>query len=491
MKILIRSKYAKLFALALVVIIVTAYFSEGFHHPDEHFQILEFSNYKLGEIPASDLPWEFEAKIRPGLQPFIAFCLTKFLAAAGIMNPFMLTFIFRLLTGIFAWYVFSKLCLLLLPEFALEKAGSIFILSSLLLWFVPYFIVRFSSETLSGITLLYAVYLLLIQPKTGNKIQFLQLGMPGFLLGLSFYFRFQMGFAILGVGLWLLFIKKYPWNLIAIQLISGISALLICTLIDFWFYDDWVITPLYYFDVNILQNKASEWGVSPWWNYFVLFFNKAAPPLSIPLLVFCFLGIIYKPTHIFSFIFIPFLLGHMLIGHKEMRFLVPVMFAFIFLACQGGDYLFSRLKHRKIWNYLFMVLLVLNFSLLLFRMFSPAAEPVKYYKYLYRQSKAADITLVSKETSIYRLADLPVNYYKPANLKEHVFTANEEIIRFLEGTDEESAYYFSKYPTPKIDLQDFTYERTYCYYPEWLLTNNFNNWQDRVRIWSIYRIEKK
>ena len=41
--------------LALVVI-VTAWFSETFYFPDEHYQILEFTAFKLGITPASELP---------------------------------------------------------------------------------------------------------------------------------------------------------------------------------------------------------------------------------------------------------------------------------------------------------------------------------------------------------------------------------------------------------------------------------------------------
>ncbi|MEO6759288.1 MAG: hypothetical protein ABIO24_07520, partial [Saprospiraceae bacterium] len=51
---------------------VTAWFSAGYHHPDEHFQLLELANYKLGGTTAAELSWEFRDRIRPGLQPWIA-----------------------------------------------------------------------------------------------------------------------------------------------------------------------------------------------------------------------------------------------------------------------------------------------------------------------------------------------------------------------------------------------------------------------------------
>jgi hypothetical protein len=121
-------------------------------------------------------------------------------------------------------------------------------------------------------------------------------------------------------------------------------------------------------------------------------------------------------------------------------------------------------------------------------MFSPASEPIKYYKYLFRQSKHTNITLISKEESIYHLADLDLSFYKPENIKLLVFDTDTEITNFLEGENYESVYFFSRDLNPEM-LQDFKYDRVYCYYPEWILRYEINNWQDRVKIWSIYKVE--
>src|ERR1044072_8735709 len=96
--------YRKWLLIALIVQIITAYFSVGFHQLDEHFQILEFANYKLGFSPSSDLPWEFRAQCRPGLQPFIAFCFAKSLLFLDIYNPFLLAFLLRLLMGLLSFW---------------------------------------------------------------------------------------------------------------------------------------------------------------------------------------------------------------------------------------------------------------------------------------------------------------------------------------------------------------------------------------------------
>ena len=67
MKALFNSPYKNIFILSLFVYLITAFFSVGYYHPDEHFQLLELCNYKLGNSPASDLAWEFNERIRPGI----------------------------------------------------------------------------------------------------------------------------------------------------------------------------------------------------------------------------------------------------------------------------------------------------------------------------------------------------------------------------------------------------------------------------------------
>src|ERR1700744_4273077 len=100
MDILSRRPYKRWFLLGLFVQVVTAWCSVGYHHPDEHFQVLELCNYKMGFSPIADLPWEFTAQCRSGIQPFIAFCLSKVLYACGLYNPFFVAFFLRLVIGI-------------------------------------------------------------------------------------------------------------------------------------------------------------------------------------------------------------------------------------------------------------------------------------------------------------------------------------------------------------------------------------------------------
>jgi len=76
---MIKSKKIHLFIFLSSVIIysITAYFSVGYYYFDEHYQILEFANIKLGLTETESLPWEYAAKIRPSIQPLIYVAIYK------------------------------------------------------------------------------------------------------------------------------------------------------------------------------------------------------------------------------------------------------------------------------------------------------------------------------------------------------------------------------------------------------------------------------
>ena len=54
----------KIYFISILSLLISSIFSVGFFHPDEHYQILEFANYKMGNINPTQLPWEFHEKIR-------------------------------------------------------------------------------------------------------------------------------------------------------------------------------------------------------------------------------------------------------------------------------------------------------------------------------------------------------------------------------------------------------------------------------------------
>src|SRR5690349_17655776 len=64
---------ATIFVVAAVLVaLVAAWFNDGYLNADEHYQIIEFAQYKLGLQSSAALAWEFPAHMRPALQPWLA-----------------------------------------------------------------------------------------------------------------------------------------------------------------------------------------------------------------------------------------------------------------------------------------------------------------------------------------------------------------------------------------------------------------------------------
>ena len=206
-----------------------------------------------------------------------------------------------------------------------ENYRDYFVLLSLFTWLVLYSNTHFNSENICGHLLLLSVGLFYGSlQKTGR---FLPIIAAGVLLGLSFSCRFQIGFSILGLITWFFItsLKRktfVPWILLSASLLLSISIFTI--LADYFFYGRFVLSPYNYYYQNIatgMMNRAS--GVSPWFAY--LFMVSIYLPFG-PLYVLATIRqTIRFPLDILTSIIAPFVLFHCLIGHKEIRFLLPML----------------------------------------------------------------------------------------------------------------------------------------------------------------------
>ena len=78
-----------------------AFFSEGRAHPDSDYQILEFAHSKIETGVSRTLPWEFFEKIRPAVQPAIAYAVHRY--ATG-PDPFATALLLRLASAALGFF---------------------------------------------------------------------------------------------------------------------------------------------------------------------------------------------------------------------------------------------------------------------------------------------------------------------------------------------------------------------------------------------------
>lgn len=480
--------YKQWYILGLVVFIITAIFSVGYHNHDEHFQILEFANYKMGLSPAADLPWELNAKIRPALQPFIVWCMGNTLQAIDLYNPFTITLILRLAMALLYWWAILRLVNLLLPDFKHHRGKYLWVVSAFLLWFVPYTSVRFSAEAFSGMLFCFAAGTIL-KPNNPGSTRYFTLLLAGLLLGFAWFARIQLAFALIGVAIWILFISKWSFRYWILPVLSFIIAVGLCISIDYWFYGEWLFTPYNYYEVNVVQNIAAQFGVSPWWGYFEFFIMNGVPPISIVLLVLFFRGVWKNPKHLFVLCCIIFLAGHSAVGHKEMRFLFPMVIPFVFVVCKGIDS-WLHLPQKKIYSIGFKVLVFINIGLLAYRSLTPAQETIKYQQFMYSQAEQGKTTVLCIGENPYQALGLKINFYKHPNLNVINSTSADTLHQITANTLQGEIYVLKWGKLDENIINQYKLEQVYSSLPEWIKKFNFNNWQERTKIGVIYRVGK-
>lgn len=487
----------KIIISAGLFFLLASIFTDGFYHEDEHFQLLEYANFKLGNVPENDLPWEYDEKMRPAFQVFIAYKFIKTLFSLGIHDPFIIVSLLRFFTAIFSLIVLLQFFTLFKNE--LKEKFHPWLLGLLLLtWYVPFLSVRFSSETYSML-----FFILGLNQYKKNKESTLRLFFVGIFLGLSFITRYQIGFMISGFGLWLLFIDKINIKKIILTIAGFTIIFCVGTTIDYWFYGKLVIAPYYYFYQNLVENKAANFGTSPIWDY----------AIKLPLFVFPFFGAIILPAMIyffykkrensFTWILIPFIFIHHMIGHKEMRFLFPVFPFLPFLIL----YLIQEVKWFAKIKFLKYPFIGLNFLFLLIMTLKPAYDNIGVFRYIYRHVPS-DKVYFFKEEHPFRMylpevadqpyrkgIDLSIRFYSQSDFYPHgivdpttissISFENEAyfVVR-TKSYDNRWKQFFNQY-----GLSSKVVYTTYHSYFKWA---NIGNWMDikDIGAWSIIEVRK-
>jgi phosphatidylinositol glycan class B len=473
-----------IYLISIVFLVLASIFSVGYHQFDEHFQILEFAGLKLGLTIPENLPWEYHEQIRSSMQPTIAVFIYRILDLIGMGNPFTVALILRLISA-----ALSFISMLLIYKVYRNKINDIilqkwFLILSFLLWFAIYNDVRFSSENWAG-TFFIIGFALFLSKKKESAFYYLGIGS---LLGFSFLFRFQAGFLIAGFLMWIIFINKEKLLNIA-YLISGIALVVLLGLItDKWYYGEWTFTAWNYLDQNILQNKVSSFGIEPWWYYLETFFIQGIPPFSLLFILAIVLLIIFKRKSPITWAIFPFLLVHFMIGHKEMRFLSPIIGLLPIIAIQAIELTKAKFAENLLSNRPFLIFMkgffIVNFLLLLFITFQPADSQVNLYQVIYNRYKTPTTLYYINKNPYHRV--LNIHFYKRKNLEIKQISSIDEI---NSRTDKTNLIVFTNQNSPSGF--DKNSKLVYSSFPSWIIKFNFNNWVDRTNIWNVYQLKNK
>ena len=473
-------KLKNVYILSGIILVIAAFFSTGYHHFDEHFQILEFAGLKLHLTTAGNLPWEFHYQMRSTIQPSIVVILYHFFGLFGMDNPFIITFFLRLLSAVVAFigmYMIYKTYCKTISHDTLKKW---FLFLSFFLWFMIYDNVRFSSENWAGSLFLIAFSLLNFKPHI-NRFSYFYLGL---LFGLSFLFRYQVGFLIAGLILWYIFIKKNYVN-VFILILGVLSMVGIGILIDRWFYGEWTLTTWNYFYQAIVQNKIVEFGSDPWWYYFEIVFLKVIPPFSIIIIASFIVVFIFKRNDILTWTIIPYLLLHFIIAHKETRFLfsiigfVPIIIIkSVEIIQERWNLAFLENRYVKIIAKLFWIT---NIVALVVITFKPADNQISLYQKLYNDYKTPATLYYTTDNPYHRILD--VNFYKRSNLELKKINATNDL-----NFDSSRKQLFVTIDKNAVNEIKTRKRLIYSTLPDWIMRFDFNHWVERTKCWYVYEL---
>ncbi|MBI2522665.1 MAG: hypothetical protein HYV97_19750 [Bdellovibrio sp.] len=436
--------------LSLVPFFLCAFFSDGFVHPDEHYQILELLNLKLTDIRKDEIfNWDFHLKMRSWFQVFIYFVMAKI---SFVNNPFTLAFLFRMFNGLLGWLGLYLICdakrLPCLPYISW-------------VWFVPFLLVRTSSESLSTSLFLIGAYFFL---KDGKKNSIFS----GLLWGMSFLMRFQMGVPILAVNIWK-FIRDRRWSEALLHSFFLVIIILIGVMVDRWGYGEWTFTPFSYLKYNIFESKASEFGTSPFWYYFTAPLIKGGPPLALLLAIGCFLYWKQNSKSFWSIATISFLLVHVVIPHKELRFLT---FIYILTPYFLSQVVIGNGRHWKVlWSLAILTNIVISFKTI----FTPAHSTMNLYRFIYSDGASFYLTPAQPDGSYFKLT---MPFYEGRRVETRPSHSIEAGI-----------YITTTYKEYQLFSKSSACRKTFSNYPEWVLERNVFHWRERSAILNVWHCE--
>jgi len=100
-----------LLSAALIVQVIFCLSAIGIYHPDQYFQIIEFSSYQLHRPSAVHNVWEFAAHLRATLQVYLFSAWYELCVWVGMTDPYLQLEVLRLLFGLVLFVFFNGLTL--------------------------------------------------------------------------------------------------------------------------------------------------------------------------------------------------------------------------------------------------------------------------------------------------------------------------------------------------------------------------------------------
>jgi hypothetical protein len=219
-----------------------------------------------------------------------------------------------------------------------------------------------------------------------------------------------------------------------------------------------------------------------------------------------------------TWITVPFFLVHVLLGHKEMRFLFSLanIVPFMIVMAAGlwaGNVRVAPFAKRfaRTGTVLVGLFVITNTSAAVVAALKPAEPLVGLYKHVYQHYAPEHTLLVYDDLNPYERATAQLELYPDSGVSRRLPGNGSEPIKLradwyrqkslpVQAFDDvaslthlvDSSTRLVLFATPRHTIPDslthLNMVRVYRYLPDWVLGMNVTNWVDRTNIWSLYEV---
>ncbi|KAJ4912058.1 Alg9-like mannosyltransferase family [Raphanus sativus] len=309
----------RIFMFCLAFRVVNALLIQTYFNPDEHWQSLEVAHRTV--FGYGYMTWEWKRGIRSYLHPMLFAFLYKLLHLTALdTTPYLMSKAPRLLQSVFSALgdlYFYKLSHALYGD----NVASWSFFCQLANWFMFFCMNRTFSNCLETVlTIMGLYYWPCIRDSSKDHPVNRKLGLV--IAALACAVRPTSAIIWLYVGTLELFLTPNKVKFVVLEVIPiGSLVLGLTCLLDRLMYGSWVIVPLNFLKFNFLSSGGDYYGTHPWHWYFsqgflVMLFTFT--PLSVA-------GMIKSKNHKLSALILWVLTIYSLLGHKEFRFVLPVL----------------------------------------------------------------------------------------------------------------------------------------------------------------------
>ncbi|XP_066272298.1 GPI mannosyltransferase 3-like [Branchiostoma lanceolatum] len=311
----------QLFLMLLTVRLLNAAVVQTAHVPDEYWQSLEVAHNMV--FGYGYLTWEWQAGLRGFTYPLVFAALYKILAVFRLDSVTLLVLLPRLLQGLF-----TALCDLQLYKVTRKLHGKGVaqwtLLCQLLSWFMFYCGPRTLTNSMETVLTTAALYYYPWPQEASTRVSSKQLVTYLSLAALSCLVRPTA--AIMWIPLCILHLvtSRSKLHTFALHFIPvGLGALAWSAVVDRIFHGKWVLVQYNFLEFNVLSNLGSFYGSHPWHWYLTQGFPVT---MATQLLPFVFGAVkLWRKQKLVLFVILWTVMVYSFLGHKEFRFIMPVV----------------------------------------------------------------------------------------------------------------------------------------------------------------------